>query len=283
MNFSLKDNPIFYLGILVSIQQGIVSGTVHLTNMLPAAWIPPVTAWNGFLCFAGTVIMTALAAPGRVPAAAAKLIAWLAVGTVAFALMVAPAHAQQGERGNVRAPQVKLPIPLPKPDPLNLGTGSSAPNSVPGEGPLGQAVANALGAPFKDIAAIINSDIDGAIKLSTQIPSLQDGNGQKCWMAMKQFGDVLKAHPLPLTGRAITDLEAARLLAMAANNLCHVQECTQVFADLSNAVTVATQKIPGAGAVQVPSLNSLCSAVPIVVVAAPASPPASAPAAPQAQ
>ena len=129
-----------------------------------------------------------------------------------------------------------------------------------------------LSKPFQDVAALINTDIDGAIKLSTQIPALQDGNGQQCWMALKQFGDIVKVHPLPLSGKVVTDFEAARLLAMAANNLCHVQQCTQVFADLANAVTVAAQKIPGAGAVTVPSLETLCSSVPVVVVAAPISP-----------
>jgi hypothetical protein len=51
----------FWLGVFVSIFVGVGSGTVHLTNMVPADWIPVITAWMNFLGFAGTVTMTALA------------------------------------------------------------------------------------------------------------------------------------------------------------------------------------------------------------------------------
>lgn len=51
----------FWLGVAVSIFVGVGGGSVHLTNMVPDAWIPTIVAWTNFLGFAGTVTMTALA------------------------------------------------------------------------------------------------------------------------------------------------------------------------------------------------------------------------------
>lgn len=50
----------FWLGVFVTIFTGIGGGTVHLTNMIPEGWIPTVTAWNNFLGFVGTAIMTTM-------------------------------------------------------------------------------------------------------------------------------------------------------------------------------------------------------------------------------
>lgn len=192
--------------------------------------------------------------------------------------------------------RVHAPTPVPKPRPALTGNpvqdiqnainGGASAAAAPGSaasaegGPLGQALAQALSAPFQQLANLINSDLDGAITLSTSVPELQDGNGQQCWMAMKAFGKVVKAHPLPLTGKAVTDLEAARLMTMAANRLCGEPHCNTVFSDLANAATQAASLVPGAQAVQVPSLSSLCAHVPTVVVAAPVNTPAPAAATP---
>src|SRR6202035_3694568 len=89
-------------------------------------------------------------------------------------------------------------------------------------------------------------------------------NGQQCWLAMSQFTSVLKAHPIPLTLHQMTDLEALRLAAMAANNVCKNSSCMQVFADLSNSIQ---QVAPLNVGIAIPSLNSLCSKVPVVTVA----------------
>jgi hypothetical protein len=51
---------IFWLGILVTIQQGFVSGTLSFTDMFPGDWIPYIVAWNKALAFGGVAIMTAL-------------------------------------------------------------------------------------------------------------------------------------------------------------------------------------------------------------------------------
>lgn len=138
------------------------------------------------------------------------------------------------------------------------------------------ALVNALAKPFQDLAAFLSSDAATAIALSTQIPALQDGHGQQCWIAMSTAGDVFKAHPVPLTLHAMTDVEALRLLAMTANNLCVNVHCTQVFADLGT-MAQAASPMP----LPIPSLHDLCSKIPQIAQVAPATPPATAvPAAP---
>lgn len=127
---------------------------------------------------------------------------------------------------------------------------------------------------FNDIAAYIGADIDGAVRLSIAT-DIKDGNGEQCLIALRAFGKVLKAHPVPATLNVAQDLEALRLLAISANKLCADSHCTQVFADVSNAV----QTVSG-GSIPVPTLNSLCSKVPQVAVAAPVDLPADMTAAP---
>ena len=117
---------------------------------------------------------------------------------------------------------------------------------------LGRAAAK----PFQDIANFIGEDADGAIALSTAIPALQDGHGQQCWMATKQFAEVVKAHPVPLTLKISTDLEALRLLMMASNNLCSNVHCTQVFGDLATGIA---QLAPLNASIPIPEACMICA------------------------
>ncbi len=99
-------------------------------------------------------------------------------------------------------------------------------------------------------------DIRAAIELSTSIPSLQDTTGKECWTTFLSIGDILKAHPLPLSLKLATDIESARLVNLALRAVCKKPECSQVFADLSNQIgalapiglpisfTAICQKIP---------------------------------------
>jgi hypothetical protein len=121
-----------------------------------------------------------------------------------------------------------------------------------------------LDKPFQDLANFIGDDIDAAITLSTSMPSLQDGNGQKCLMALKTFGDVIKAHPAPLTFKIATDLEAFRLKQAAINKLCSSQECETVFSDFTQVVT-ALSPVP----LPVPNIHDLCAKVPQVNLGTP--------------
>jgi hypothetical protein len=127
-------------------------------------------------------------------------------------------------------------------------------------------IARILAKPFNDLADFINSDAATAASLAVEIPELQDGHGQQCWMAAGTFTKVLKAHPIPITLHAMTDLESFRLAAMAANQLCQNAHCTQVFTDLSNSIQKAAPIQLG---LQIPSLSSLCANVPQITVAPP--------------
>jgi hypothetical protein len=96
-----------------------------------------------------------------------------------------------------------------------------------------------LAKPLIDIHNFIGGDLNGAIVLSTLIPTLQDGNGQRCYIAMRDFHAVFNAHPLPITLQVFTDFEALRLLTMGAAKLCKNPNCNQISVDVRNAVRQA--------------------------------------------
>lgn len=48
------------IGLLVTIELGVVNGTIKLTNAIPDAWVPRVQAWCGILAAIGGGIITAL-------------------------------------------------------------------------------------------------------------------------------------------------------------------------------------------------------------------------------
>lgn len=202
-----------------------------------------------------TAISTATPMPvgSTVPpsvAAAAKVVGALLIGFLV--LHGAPAAAQA--RKEAAAPLC---------DPLNLLPGCKQSNGAIFNGSA-QTVANALAQPFEDIANFIANDNTQAIALATAIPSLQDGNGQQCWIAMQTFGQIVKAHPIPVTLKVASDIEALRLAEIAANKVCGNSACTQVFADLTNTVQAASPT-----PLPIPSLNSLCSKVPQIAVVPP--------------
>ena len=145
----------------------------------------------------------------------------------------------------------------------------SAPGAVLGDSDA--ALTSALAKPFQDLAAFLGSDATGAAALSTQITALQDGHGQQCWLAMATAGAVFKAHPVPVTFKVMTDVEALRLLAMTANNLCVNVHCTQVFADLSSMAQAASPT-----PLSLPSLHDLCIKIPQIAQVAAITPPAAA-------
>jgi hypothetical protein len=55
-------NPAFDFGVVTTIMIGISGGTVHLTDMVPEAWIKPITGWTAFFAFVDSAILTALQA-----------------------------------------------------------------------------------------------------------------------------------------------------------------------------------------------------------------------------
>lgn len=135
--------------------------------------------------------------------------------------------------------------------------------------------------PFQDLAAYIGDDAEGAIALATQIPGIQDGHGQQCWIEARNFTSVFRAHPVPITGGGMTDLQALRLLAISSKRLCSDPHCDKVFTDFKNMAITVAQAVSGAiGATMVkaaPSLSDVCFLVPTIDVVAPLNPVPSAP------
>lgn len=111
-----------------------------------------------------------------------------------------------------------------------------------------------------DISTFLTNlaDITGAQTLSTQIPGLQDPVGNACWAQLAPVQALIKAHPLPLTLKIASDIEAARLAMIAMNQVCANPNCGQAFLDATNAAAALT------GAPIPLSLGSLCAKVPVI-------------------
>jgi hypothetical protein len=60
----MKVDPVvtFWISLATTIAQGIASGTVHLTGLIPPAYIPVVTGWLGLVVFINMSFLTALTA-----------------------------------------------------------------------------------------------------------------------------------------------------------------------------------------------------------------------------
>jgi hypothetical protein len=101
-----------------------------------------------------------------------------------------------------------------------------------------------------------DQDVQAAIALATSVDGLPDPVGAACWKTWAGASGVLKAHPLPLTLKLASDVEAARLVAMAIKKVCMDPNCSQVWNDIQNQVTaLAIVPLP----VQ---LASVCSRIP---------------------
>lgn len=154
------------------------------------------------------------------------------------------------------APKLVPPTGHPVAD-IENALNPTAPNSVADK------ALTALAKPFQDIVNFIGADLDGAVTLSIAT-DIKDGHGQQCWIALRSFSKIFKAHPLPLTLKAATDFESLRLLGIATNQLCTNVHCTQVFADAS-AMAQAASPVP----LVIPSLHDLCTKVPQIAVVDP--------------
>lgn len=96
---------VFYLGIIITIEQAIGQGSVSLTNLIPMDWIPYVKSWSAFLALMGTTIMTAMSgyssansgplvtAPSIPPAVKTALVIFAVL--VAACILAMPAHAAE--------------------------------------------------------------------------------------------------------------------------------------------------------------------------------------------
>lgn len=187
------------------------------------------------------------------------------------AVLVASSAAAQPERLAARKPLTGNIVNdiRQRTDATDAGQGAGGPTDRAGR----QKIMQMLAKPFQDLADFIGEDAEDAIALSTSIPGMADGHGQQCWIAARNFTAVIKAHPLPLTGGAMRDLEGLRLLNIAAKRLCEDSHCTQVFTDLKNAaITIAQTGFGAIGATAVrgvPGLQDVCTQIPNVPLADP--------------
>jgi len=138
-------------------------------------------------------------------------------------------------------------------DPLNLA-GAISPTS---------GVTSGLGNVVGPLVTWLTSDFAGAAALAVSIPSLQDGNGQACALAAKPVADVIKAHPLPISGMLATDIEAQRLFIAALDLVCASDACNRVWTDESNAIAQIGLGVP------VPALSAICAKIPVIRMVAP--------------
>lgn len=69
------------VGLLVTIELGVVNGAIKLTNAIPDAWVPRVQAWCGILAAIGGGIITALSRMVGALLVAFVLSAFLATGS----------------------------------------------------------------------------------------------------------------------------------------------------------------------------------------------------------
>ena len=132
------------------------------------------------------------------------------------------------------------------------------------------APASAQPTPTSNVATFLNNlaAISDAAALSIQIPGLQDPVGNACWSQLAPVQQLIKVHPLPVTLKIASDLEALRLAAIAMNQICANPNCGQMFLDLQNAAG-ALSPVP------LPmSLASICSKVAVIgTTAVPVPPP----------
>ncbi len=148
------------------------------------------------------------------------------------------------------------------------GSGQKAAKPFPLTGNPVNDIANAVDASASSTATTITNflnnlaDIDGAVKLSTQIPGLQDPVGNACWQQFAPIQALIKAHPLPLSLKIASDIEAARLAMIAMNKVCANPNCGQMFIDATNAANAL------AGVTVPISLSSICAKVPAIGTAA---------------
>jgi hypothetical protein len=153
---------------------------------------------------------------------------------LAFALLLAgPALAQ------TTLPRPRIPI-----DPLGLNAKIEA-----NEAKIGTDIAKFL----TELAAIPD-----AVALSTAIPGLQDPVGNACWQQFGPLGELIKAHPLVVSGKAAADLEALRLAAIGLNQICANPNCGQMFIDATNAAAAIAPIANGI------SLQSICAKIPVI-------------------
>lgn len=138
---------------------------------------------------------------------------------------------------------------------------------------------DAMSKPLQDFATFVQGDVAGAINLASQIPGLQDGNGQACFRTLQNAGAIITTLQATVKkGGSVgvaTAYEALRLLHMNMINTCNNKACTQIFSEATNVLAAAAPM-----KAQIPSLTQLCSQIPSIAIEPVTADATAAPAAP---
>lgn len=113
---------------------------------------------------------------------------------------------------------------------------------------------------FTDIANWVGGDLAAAQALATAT-KVKDWNGLACWNAAQNFSDVMKAHPVPVTLKAASDVEALRLAVSSAKSLCMEPSCIQLSADVLQGIAQM-----GIGIPPPVTLETLCAKIPSITL-----------------
>ena len=64
---NINFNAHFWVGFVVTAASAIAGGAVHLTDAVPAGWIPTVTAWSSIIATFGGAYLTLLSQSSSAP------------------------------------------------------------------------------------------------------------------------------------------------------------------------------------------------------------------------
>lgn len=124
---------------------------------------------------------------------------------------------------------------------------------------------DAMSDPMKAFVAFVQGDTSTALKLSSSVEGLHDGNGQACLLQLQKSGAIINTLQDTVKGGGTigiaTIYEALRLLHMNLIQTCNNKACTQIFSETTN-VAVAAAPI----ATQLPSVTQFCAKIPSIAV-----------------
>ncbi len=166
------------------------------------------------------------------------IVALVLVGLGGLTLPSGPARAAEGIKMAAKAeaqPLSVAPLNLPF-DPLGLNKSKPA---IDGTKPAG-----ADDSIFSRIATLFGQDFEHAAADAIAEPSVQDGNGYVCWKAWQPLGNIIKRHPLVISGQIADDVEGARLVIAAFGQVCHVNECQIVGNDAASVAAKIVTALP---------------------------------------
>ena len=267
--FKIDPNVQFGIGLAVTLLAVFSKGSVAMPMGIPLVVGQYIDSWSNFLLFLYAPIATYMAAysssqpgwaappdPPSVVAAQAKVdaVAKASSGTVGVLMigLLAATLLAFGAPSTVRAAESARPVATgPIIDPLGLN------KKLAGTSAETEDASNNI---FQQIANWFSADPQEAIDLAYAFPTPPDGNGPMCWAQGGALIAIIKAHPLILTGKPETDMEAWRLATMRARTICDNTACQTIAQEFASGIKTMSP-VP----ITLPSVNAfsdICLHVP---------------------